>query len=217
MTGKRMTLTSLICLILILASPSLAFANSQDKGFKDLTEDSPHYEAIMALSEERIVSGYEDGTFRQWTHVTRGQAAVILYNTLNIRSLTHTNMEEVLEQYEDINPDSRYANEIAAVTYAGIFQGREGKFKPYEPLSRQQMATILVKAFKLSDKGIEDVDMYLGNVSDSHQENVQTIANLGITNRLDDYRPKEDTTRGAFATMLYLVLDFLEKDSDSYQ
>ena len=186
--------------------------DSQD-GFSDITEDSTHYEAIMALSQEGIINGYEDGTFRQWESVSRAQAAVILYKTLNMRGLA--NIDDVLDKYDDIDSDSRYANEIAAVTYAGIFKGNQGKFRPYEPLSREQMASILVKAFDLSDEEItESVDIFLGNVSDSHKESVQMLANLGITNRLDDYRPRESTSRGAFATMLHLVVSFIEEESD---
>jgi len=191
---------------------TVVVADSQN-GFSDITEDSPHYEAIMALSQDGIINGYADGTFKQWETVTRSQAAVILYNTLNMRTLT--NLDDILNQYDDIDRESRYANEIAAVTYAGIFKGNQGKFRPYEPLSRQQMASILVNAFDLSDEEItEDVDIFLDNVSDSHKDSVQTIANLGITNRLDDYRPRENTSRGAFATMLHLVITFIEDESE---
>src|SRR5699024_981485 len=165
---RKIRLTFLICLIMTITLSTVVVADSQN-GFSDITEDSPHYEAIMALSQDGIINGYADGTFKQWETVTRSQAAVILYNTLNMRTLT--NVDDILNQYDDIDRESRYANEIAAVTYAGIFKGNQGKFRPYEPLSRQQMASILVNAFDLSDEEItEDVDIFLDNVSDSHKD-----------------------------------------------
>src|SRR5699024_9617559 len=126
--SKKIRLTLLMGFIMTMTLSTHVVGDSQD-GFSDITEDSTHYEAIMALSQEGIINGYEDGTFRQWESVSRAQGAVILYKTLNMRGLA--NIDDILDKYDDIDSDSRYANEIAAVTYAGIFKGNQGKFRPY--------------------------------------------------------------------------------------
>src|SRR5699024_9659178 len=82
-----------------------------------------------------------------------------------------------------------------------------------------QMATIIVRAheFKTSDT---KVDINLKNVSPSHEKGVQILANLKITNQLDDFRPSEMTTRGQFASFLYrshdIELDETTKPNEQY-
>lgn len=205
--NKKWKVSVIIVITIMLSLSTMVSATSQNN-FSDVKEDSPHYEAIMSLSEKGIINGYEDGTFGQWEDLSRQHAAVILYKLLNLRTLAK--VDEVLEQYDDVDTNSRYANEIAAVTFAGIFNGDDGKFMPNESLTREQMASILTKAFDLKEYDVdEEVAVYLGNVSASHKDSVQTLANLKFTNQLDDYRPAESTTRGAFATMVHLITTFI--------
>lgn len=105
--------------------------------------------------------------------------------------------------YKDVDSNTFYAEQIAAVTKAGIFGGANGYFNPNKPITREQVASVLVSALELDkyDTG-KNVDMHLGNVDPSHQENVQILANLGVTNQLDDYRPAEKITRAAFSSLL---------------
>lgn len=214
---KRFFRTGLVMVLVFTVGLSTTVsAESSGDGFKDVDEEDAHYEGIMALSEQGIINGYEDGTFRQWGDLSRQHAAVILYNVLNLRTIMGIeDLEDVLEQYDDIDADDRYANEIASVTYAGIFKGYKGKFMPNKPLSREELATVLDKAFDLSDYDVDkQVRINLDNVSSAHKESVQTLANLGFTNQLDDYRPVEATTRGSYATMLHLIQIFIEEQSE---
>ena len=78
------------------------------------------------------------------------------------------------------------------------------------------MATVLVRAYDLEGIGeqIEDhADVNLDNVDESHQDNVQILADLEITDQLEDFRPMEDVTRGQFATFLHRVRDVLDSNS----
>src|SRR5699024_8775196 len=71
------------------------------------------------------------------------------------------------------------------------------------------MATVLVNGLGLEDYDTgADVEVNLDRVSDDHQENVQVLANLGITvqNYFDGY---SDLSRGQFATFLVKSLDVI--------
>src|SRR5699024_872540 len=71
------------------------------------------------------------------------------------------------------------------------------------------MATVLVNGLGLEDYDTgADVEVNLDRVSDDHQENVQVLANLGITvqSYFDGY---DDLTRGQFATFLVKSLDVI--------
>lgn len=48
--------------------------------FPDVAKDNPYYEYVMKAAALRIINGYDDGKFRPYTPVTRGQIAKILVN-----------------------------------------------------------------------------------------------------------------------------------------
>ncbi|GAA0436715.1 hypothetical protein GCM10008983_11810 [Lentibacillus halophilus] len=189
------------------AVAAVAPAVSADSvSFTDVQEGDSHYEGIMALAEQGIVAGYEDGSFGVYDNVTRQQVAVMLFQALDLN--TPADVEGALQAYDDVGADSLYAEEIAAVTEAGAFDGNNGMFNPNDEISREQMATVLVSGLGLDeDDNGEDVDVNLSNVSPSHESSVQVMANLGLTVELDNFRPNEEISRGAFATMLHGALN----------
>ncbi|WP_035711221.1 5'-nucleotidase C-terminal domain-containing protein [Salibacterium aidingense] len=184
-------------------------------GYTDVEEGDTHYESILSLTEQGVIRGYEDGTFRPWDDVKRQHAAVMLTEAADLETPEH--IDEVLERYEDVGPDHMYADEIAAVTEAEIFKGNNGEFQPGKSITREQTASVLVPALNLEDYDTseEDVDIQLSNVHASHQENVQTLADLELTTQLDDFRPKESLARGAFSTFLHRSQQLDEQDEDT--
>ena len=194
-----------------VASVAPVVASADTAGFSDVSKDNAHYDNIMKLSEQNVIQGYPDGTFQPWESVTRGQVAVMLKEALELE--IPENVEDVLAVYSDVNPGERYAEEVAAVTAAGIFKGTdEGTFDRYSNITRQQMATALVEGLNLKDyDNGEDVELNFDNISDSHANNVQVLANLGITNQTEDFRAYKDISRGAFSTFLVKAMDVTEE------
>lgn len=169
--------------------------------YTDVKPGDTHYEGIMALSEQGVIQGYPDGSFGVYDNVTRQQVAVMLTKALELE--TPADVGSVLDVYSDVNADSLYADSIAAVTEAGIFTGNNGEFNPGDDITREQMTTVLVLGLDLADYNTEEnVQVNLSNVSPSHDARVQILANLELTNQLDDFRPTEEISRGAFSTML---------------
>ncbi|WLV24423.1 S-layer homology domain-containing protein [Aciduricibacillus chroicocephali] len=188
----------------VAVAPAVSAA---DKSFSDVSTSNDHYGNINKLTSEGVISGYPDGTFKPYNSISRAQIAAIFTKALDLK--VPEDLATALKDYKDINATSEYAKEIAAVTQAGIFKGNEqGKFNPYAPITREQMATVLVEGFQLKqfDKG-EKVDVKLSNVSPSHRDNVQILANLGLTNQLKDYRPFEQVRRDSFTTFVVNTRD----------
>lgn len=175
--------------------------------FSDIDQTNPHYNHVMNLYEQGIIQGYTDGSFGPWHSVTRGQVAAMLTNALELE--VPEDIDATLAIYSDVQSGDRYAEEIAAVTEAGIFKGKaDGTFDRYSDISRQQIATVLVEGLNLKDYDHGDnVEMNLDNISDSHVDNVQVVANLGITNQTKDFRAYEDLSRAAFSTMLVKAME----------
>lgn len=193
----------MVVLVAIGAGFSPAFAADS---YPDVKSDSSHYEAIIALSEQGFVKGYEDGKYRPAAGITRQQVAVILQRAYDLE--IPEDVAGVLEAYDDVTAKHMYAGEIAAVTEAGIFKGSNGKFMPQEMISREQTASVILRAEGLVNyETVVEVEINLDNVNPSHEATVQVLADLGVTNQLSDYRPKEDVSRGQFASLLYRLME----------
>lgn len=181
--------------------------------FTDITDpNADHYEAIMYLTENGIINGYDNGTFNQWGNAYRGQMAKMITNALDLELVSEAEIESILNIYDDVNKETDYADFIATVTKAGVFKGTPVKnsdkyrFGTYDFINREQMASVLVRAFELNKIEIIYKKINLNNVSKDHQQNVQILANLEITDELNDYRPTEEISRGALSSFLYRVI-----------
>lgn len=87
-------------------------------------------------------------------------------------------------------------------------------FRPTEPISREQMASVLVRAFDVegSGEGVDVVDS--DSINQSHLENVEALVSQGISVTSDNrFRPKEDVTRAQFAVFLDRVLAYTWTES----
>src|SRR5690625_435335 len=166
--------------------------------FSDVSYRNAHSDGIHWLNDQGI-TGYPDKTFKTHNQSTREQSAIMFTEAMN---LPKQPAKDVVTYFDDVPADKRAANYIATVGKAGIFKGEKGMFRPYEEMSRQQMATTIVHALGLEEKSTHK-NINLDNVSETHQKNVQILADHGITNQLKDFRPYETVSRGQFATFLY--------------
>lgn len=185
---------------------TLKIAGDVTVRFTDITESYTHFDGIQALVKMGSINGYPmpDGTrkFRPENKLTREHAAKIFANALQLP--VPTDVSAVMRNFTDVNEKHEYAPEIAATYEAGIFRGNNGRFMPGY-LSREQMATIIVRAFGLTDNG-QKTTVDLSNVSPTHQENVKILKQYGITTE-DNFRPSEYVTRAQFASFVYRAMN----------
>ena len=198
---RRLTLPFILALSMLFAfNPAVLAAEWED--YSDVSKDNAHYEGIKAMTEQEVFTGYKENEFHPWENLSRQHAAVILTRAENFEE--PADIAKVLEIYSDVTSSSYYAKEIAAVTEAGVFTGqKDGKFDQSANLTRQQMASVLVRALNLDQYEAEKVNINLDNVNESHKDNVQILANLELTDQLEDFRPGEPITRAAIASLLH--------------
>lgn len=108
-------------------------------------------------------------------YASRGEVAIKLAKAMKL-DLTDTN-----SPFPDVKSSSKYAAAATALYKAGVFTGDDkGKFNPNSPLTRAQMAKVLVVAFDLVNEGkaptFKDVP-----VSHWSHPYVSTLASTGIT------------------------------------
>lgn len=179
--------------------------------YQDVTPTSSHYLGTTYLSEEGVLNGYTSETappvFKVNDDISRSQVAAIFQRLLALP--VPTTRESILENYTDVKPTDYYAEAISAVIDSGIITGYQTSndtwYYNQGPLSREQMASVLVRALNLTPKDKETA-INLKNVSPTHRESVQILADYGLTDQLEDFRPKAPVTRGQFSSFLYRAL-----------
>lgn len=116
--------------------------------FTDLPKEHWAYNAVNAMAENGIISGYADGTFKPGQRISRAEFATILVKTLEL----NTQVEVI--KFKDVE-DSHWAKDFInnANSYlTGYLLDGEYYFRPEEFTLREDAAVAIVKAKKLTDK-----------------------------------------------------------------
>ncbi|MEK3935736.1 S-layer homology domain-containing protein [Sporosarcina sp. FSL W7-1349] len=175
--------------------------------FQDVKSESSHYEAINYLSEKGFIGGFRVATnvleFKPNEPIYRSEAAAMLSSVFDLPVMEKH--QAVVDAYKDFDPDHPLILSITSTINEGIFKGEDGYFKD-SPMNREQMATIIVRAFGLEVAGNRKSQINLSNVSASHQEAVRILSTSGVTTEITDFRPKETVTRAQFVTFLYRAM-----------
>lgn len=186
----------------IVASAVAPAASAAEVKFTDVGENFWAATEIYALVEAGVINGYPDGTFKPGQDIIRGQAANLLTDALDLE------IPSDLNAFPDVSEKSAFAEGAAATKAAGIFTGSEGKFGAGDVLTREQMASVLVRAFdlKANDKEVSFTDW--DKISPSHRENVKILAQNDITTGKGDgsFDPKSAINRAQFVTFLYRAM-----------
>lgn len=195
-TMKKWISLIVVCLVFLSAGLQAAAA-----GFSDVPDSHRFAEDIAYVSGEGIVNGYKDGSFRPDAPVTRGETAIVLVNALGLE------VAEADSVFEDVANDSAAAPYIAAATQIGILSGhKDGKFRPAEHVTRDQMAIMLAKAFPEEATSTATAsDIHEGMSAYPFIRNL--IARGIVQNHLDGtFRPNDAVTRGQLAAFVTRIM-----------
>ncbi|WP_100405686.1 Ig-like domain-containing protein [Bacillus solitudinis] len=190
-----------------VAVPVSANEVTASASFTDVSSDFWANAEISYLVDKGIIDGYPDGTFKPGLTIIRGQAAALLATAARLDV-----PETVTEApFNDLTVDSYFAPVAEVMKEVGYIKGyTDGTFGAGNPITREQMASVLVRTFGLEDLGEEVTVTDLDTVSPSHKANVEILAQYGITSTDDNsFRPKESVTRAQFATFLTRTLTYL--------
>ena len=140
--------TSRAMVVTILYRMEGSPAASMQKAFSDVSYDTWYGAAVSWAAANGIVEGYEDGTFRPNTAITREQLAAILYRYAAYKGdwTVDYHTENVLAAYPDAASVSGYA--VKALNWAvaeGLINGMDGALNPRGTATRAQAAAILYR------------------------------------------------------------------------
>lgn len=121
--------------------------------YSPFTDIGHHWarESILSLSRDRILTGKAPGYFGVNDLVTRDELAAVIVRTLAVTNQERPNVETTFN-YTDINTGYWAFNDIFQASLKGFLYGYpDGTFGVGKPVTRGEMAAILVRLFNLED------------------------------------------------------------------
>jgi alpha-tubulin suppressor-like RCC1 family protein len=199
--------------VLIRSYSNRVYAAAQNPvGFADVQKHwgQPY---IQQAAAKGLVEGVGGGRYEPDRTVTRAEFAAML-----VRALGRGASAGSTAPYDDVKPGAWYFDAVAAAKELGLLNFAGGpKFKPDQPLTREEMASMLaaVVALEKAPNPTEDVrlDKYkdIGSVEAAYLHDVQMMVGLQIMTGTgtDTFSPKGETTRAQAAVVFIKTLQVL--------
>lgn len=172
--------------------------------FTDVPANSPYKDAIEFCRAKGYVTGTGTNTFSPDAKVTRAQFAVIWSRSLSIMSDNHP--------YTDITKLKNYYDSSAIILRGlGILSGTSAsKFSPQGNLTREQLALITMKTYKLGVANPDDYKNYTDYalISEWAREGVSACINAKVFEGLYDnetFNPGSSVTRAELCQLIYNI------------
>lgn len=193
----------LIAGVTLVAVANPAQADETDPGGNFYDDDGKYYEAsIEAILDAGITVGCSDRQqFCPDREITREELAAMLARALKLPAATK-------DYFVDDN-GSIFEGAINKIAEAGITQGcnppDNNRFCPKRVISREEMATLFVRAFDLPIT--EETDRFRDDDQSIHEKGIDRLAAAGITvgcnpPENDRFCPTKSVIRGDLAVFL---------------
>lgn len=172
--------------------------------FTDVPADSQFCADITWLAENKITTGYTDGSYHPTASITRRAMAAFLYRYANPST---TPAACTSSPFHDVGPSTQFCAEIQWLKDHQIVTGfRDGSFHPDAAVSRQAMAAYMYRisnsrpAPACTNSPFDDVaadNQFCGDIS--------WLVDKGVTTGYADggFHPLEPVTRQAMAAFLH--------------
>ncbi|MDD4402056.1 MAG: S-layer homology domain-containing protein [Desulfitobacteriaceae bacterium] len=161
-----------------------------------------------------LAKGSLEGTFKPDEAITRAE-----FITFVNRVFAYT--EKSQDTFKDVNDTAWYADEIAKAVRAGLLKGDgTGNVNPDVPITRQEAAVILVRAFHLNPINPAAADKFIdsGEIASWARESVSTLVeNDYISGRPGNvFAPADNITRAESVTMINNIMGELRNRAGIY-
>ncbi|OGJ42231.1 hypothetical protein A3B60_00335 [Candidatus Peregrinibacteria bacterium RIFCSPLOWO2_01_FULL_39_12] len=176
-------------------------------GFSDVPGNHPYYEAITYLSQEGIISGYKDVTFKPDQFVNRVEALKFILESIKVA------IEKGTLPFTDVSEDEWYSKYLFTGYKMEIVDGNpDGTFRPNDTVNRAEFFKILFNGLKVdvdptvTTQPFEDV-----NVDDWFAPYIQYAKKIGLLDTgLSRINPSAGMTRGEVADAMYKLINIVK-------
>ncbi|WP_235549755.1 polysaccharide lyase family 8 super-sandwich domain-containing protein [Paenibacillus sp. Soil766] len=190
--------------------PGIYAVLAYDKKFDDMPESHWASRAVQVLSAKHIIEGMTSSDFKPNGKTTRAQFTALLVRALHVeKQATWTS------EFDDIQEDDWYAQDVAAARRAGLVAGvTDQTFDPNAAMTREQMAILVVRAYEYLNGSYTLIHRKLDDYTDQSDistwalEGVNKAIELGILSGISNERfsPSSTALRMETAEALYKFL-----------
>lgn len=118
--------------------------------FTDIPKSSVYYRYVASAEEQKIATGYADGTFRGYNAVSKEQVVTLCGRTLVVKKgYTYTKTDASYLGFTDNDEIATWAKPDIAVAIRCGLLGNSGVFAPTDTVTRAEGAEMLYKTFML--------------------------------------------------------------------
>lgn len=170
--------------------------------FSDVPPSFWAYRYINQLACQRVVSGYNDGTFRPLNSTSRAQLVKMI---VLAEGWTLTNPTQ--PTYRDVGVAHIFYRYIETATARGIVSGyKDDTFRPDDDVSRAQVAKMIVRSRNWPMRVVSPVALCDVPVDHWARDYVQVAIERGVFTGYGDgcFRPDEPATRAQLAKVIVL-------------
>lgn len=173
----------------VTASIEAASTAAASTSFKDVKSSDWYYSSIQKLISKELVNGFEDGTFKPNQEISRAEFLKLVDLSLQ------------LDIPANLSGKPWYTPYVSAAVEAGIHRTSDFNGNWTQPISRQEMARITVRA----------IDQTLRNTKTSDTQLVYEATKRGILSGLTggELGLKENSTRAQATVIVDRVLTVL--------
>ena len=174
------------------------------EAFSDVPSSAWYYNNVMQAAANGIVSGYPDGTFKPGNSVTRRDFAIMLTQMLGV-----SNDGTAVSPFIDVDDDYGVVS-IAYCKAHNIISGYDdGTFKPDATITRQEAASMIVKAMGVS-KASEELYPDDSTIAGWAKDAVYKAKAAGLMKGYEEdgtFRPTGKITRAEAASIMVNALN----------
>ena len=182
--------------------------------FAQVSDIEKHWakEEISNLIQNKIVSGYTDGTFRPDNNITRAEFYTIISELFGYERLAEV-------KFSDVKEGDWFYDCVRKGVKAGYIPEEE-EAKPNVYITREEVARILGITFNLGEKeeGVEVKFADAEDISGNVKGYIKVLQEKGFIKGYEDgtFRPKGNITRAEAAKMISNVCKCIVKTSGEY-
>jgi hypothetical protein len=160
-----------------------------------------------------IAQANDKGEFKPSESIKRIDMAILLNRLFNYQDKSNS-------AFSDINKNTAIADEVAKAVAAGNFNGNNGKFRPNDPITRQEAAAVFARAFNLAANSGNTLTKFkdAGKIASWSKDSINAIVAKGYMKGIPSglFAPDSSITRAEAVKIVDNIVEDLKNKADTY-
>ena len=209
--GMYRLLSGVLCTSVLLSSQAYAAASAD---YSDMPQNWSK-DAMEFAVKNNFITGVGEDKIAPKAALTRAQLAAILSRVMQ----TGAGDVSVLDNFTDADKNAWYAGAMAKAVELNILYGDGDSIYPDRPVTRQELFTILVRAFSVTGGDESTLASYndAGSISSWAKAAISAMIAQGYASGYEDktLRPAQQVTREEFAQLLHRMREHYSSSDTS--